>query len=110
MDIQKILKPLRIDHWVKNLVILFGFIVALLYAPTHNIDYNNLILAFFILCISASSNYLINEYATFKGINNMLNTSYIKLAYCKPDPLLNHFFKNISGIDFWYLNDKKNDK
>jgi len=70
MDIQKILKPLRIDHWVKNLVILFGFIVALLYAPTHNIDYNNLILAFFILCISASSNYLINEYLDRKHDKN----------------------------------------
>jgi len=62
MILNNYLKPLRIDHWVKNLVIIFGYIVALLYEPNHTINLKILLLSFFILCISASSNYLINEY------------------------------------------------
>ena len=62
MNLSNILKPLRIDHWVKNLVIFFGYIVAILYFPSFKLDIYNLLLAFFVLCISASSNYLINEY------------------------------------------------
>ena len=38
MDLANIIKPLRIDHWVKNLVIFFGYIVGLLYFPYYKID------------------------------------------------------------------------
>ena len=62
MDLVNIIKPLRVDHWVKNLVIFFGYIVGLLYFQDYQIDLKILILSFLILCISASSNYLINEY------------------------------------------------
>jgi len=62
MTLDNLIKPLRIDHWVKNLVIFFGYIVALLYLPSFKIDLKIVGLGFFILCISASSNYLINEY------------------------------------------------
>ena len=56
------LSPLRIDHWVKNLVIIFGFIFAFFFKKFNIFDIKILFLGFFILCISASSNYLINEY------------------------------------------------
>ena len=62
MNFKNIIKPLRIDHWVKNLVIFFGYIVALLYFPDFEIDLKSILIGFLILCISASSNYLINEY------------------------------------------------
>ena len=62
MNFKNIIKPLRIDHWVKNLVIIFGYIVALLYFPDFEIDLKSILIGFLILCISASSNYLINEY------------------------------------------------
>lgn len=62
MDLANIIRPLRIDHWVKNLVIFFGYIVGLLYFPNYEIDLKVLLLSFLILCVSASSNYLINEY------------------------------------------------
>ncbi len=60
--IKEILSPLRIDHWVKNLVLIIGFIFAFFYNKTLIINYYNLIFSFLILCLSASSNYLINEY------------------------------------------------
>ena len=60
--IYNFLLPLRIDHWVKNLVIIFGFIFAFFYKEFNIVDIKILFLGFFILCISASSNYLINEY------------------------------------------------
>lgn len=60
--IKNFLIPLRLDHWVKNLVITLGFIFGAFYKNVSFNDLNFLILGFFILCISASSNYLINEY------------------------------------------------
>ena len=56
------LSPLRLDHWIKNLVIVLGFIFGAFYKDLNFNDLNFLFLGFFILCISASSNYLINEY------------------------------------------------
>lgn len=60
--IRNFLIPLRLDHWVKNLVIIFGFIFATFYKKINIGDLNYLFFGFFVLCISASSNYLINEY------------------------------------------------
>jgi decaprenyl-phosphate phosphoribosyltransferase len=57
-----LVKPLRIDHWTKNLVLIIGFIFAVFYNNNYSINYYTLIFAFLILCISASSNYLINEF------------------------------------------------
>ena len=57
-----LIKPLRVDHWTKNLVLILGFIFAIFYDNSHSINYFILIFAFLILCISASSNYLINEF------------------------------------------------
>ena len=42
MNFKKIIKPLRVDHWVKNLVIFFGYIVALLYFPNFEVDLSEL--------------------------------------------------------------------
>ena len=61
-ELKKFLSPLRMDHWVKNLVIILGFIFATFYKDFNLSDLNILLLGFFVLCISASSNYLINEY------------------------------------------------
>ncbi len=60
--IKKILKPLRIDHWIKNLVLFLGFLFAIFYTKSNFANFDKLIYGFFILCISASSNYLINEF------------------------------------------------
>ena len=43
-------------------MIFFGYIVGLLYFPDFEVDLKSILFGFFILCISASSNYLINEY------------------------------------------------
>lgn len=60
--IRNLLIPLRLDHWVKNLVIILGFIFGAFYKKINIVDLNDLLLGFFVLCISASSNYIINEY------------------------------------------------
>ena len=60
--IKNLLIPLRLDHWVKNLVIILGFIFGVFYKNINFSDLYVLFLGFIILCISASSNYLINEY------------------------------------------------
>lgn len=60
--LNNLLMPLRVDHWVKNLVIILGYIFGLFYKDFSHLNVYLLILGFFILCISASSNYLINEY------------------------------------------------
>lgn len=57
-----LIKPLRVDHWTKNLVLILGFIFAIFYDNSHSINYFTIFFAFLILCISASSNYLINEF------------------------------------------------
>lgn len=60
--LQNILKPLRIDHWIKNFVLILGYIFALFYKDFTQLNFYSLFLGLFILCISASSNYLMNEY------------------------------------------------
>ena len=60
--LQNILKPLRIDHWIKNLVLILGIIFAIFYTENEIYNFKNSILSFLILCLSASSNYWINEY------------------------------------------------
>ena len=60
--IEKLLKPLRVDHWIKNLVLVLGYTFAIFYSNQNSNDFFLLSSAFIILCISASSNYLINEY------------------------------------------------
>ncbi len=60
--IKNILSPLRMDHWTKNLVLVVGYLFSLFYVYEINLKIDKFALAFFVLCISASSNYLINEY------------------------------------------------
>ncbi len=60
--IKNILNPLRIDHWTKNFVLVFGYIFATFYYSENFYNFNKLIYGFFIICISASANYLINEF------------------------------------------------
>ena len=61
--IKQILKPLRIDHWTKNLVLVVGYFFSLFFIENNNdLDFTKLILGFLTLCISASSNYLIQPF------------------------------------------------
>jgi len=53
----------RIDHWFKNVFMLFGTLLAVFVEPSllrHDV-LPTLILAFFATCIVASSNYVLNE-------------------------------------------------
>lgn len=58
---QKYIKILRIDHWIKQLFIFPGCLCAMLLTKS-NIDILKLSLAFISTCIIASANYSINEY------------------------------------------------
>jgi 4-hydroxybenzoate polyprenyltransferase len=53
----------RIDHWFKNAFMLLGVVIAFFYKPSafawHSLPV--LIAAFFITCLIASSNYVLNE-------------------------------------------------
>ena len=54
----------RIDHWFKNAFMLLGVALAFFYRPDLFTESSALILtaAFFVTCIVASSNYVLNEY------------------------------------------------
>jgi decaprenyl-phosphate phosphoribosyltransferase len=58
------LKVCRIDHWLKNIFILFGHAVALILVPAVKADSATFGLALFSLvpaCLIASANYILNE-------------------------------------------------
>ena len=61
---KKYIKIMRIDHWIKQLFILPGFICAL-YLGKYNINLNiiiTLLIGLFATSLIASANYVINEY------------------------------------------------
>jgi decaprenyl-phosphate phosphoribosyltransferase len=53
----------RPDHWLKNVFMLIGVVLALFYTPTliWTFDIGKLALAFLATCLVASSNYVLNE-------------------------------------------------
>ena len=57
-------KIARPDHWIKNILIIPGIIIALFFSRSE-INFNlliNLFFSFLALCIASSANYIINEY------------------------------------------------
>jgi decaprenyl-phosphate phosphoribosyltransferase len=53
----------RPDHWLKNVFMLIGVVLAYFYTPTlfWGFDTGRLLVAFFATCLVASSNYVLNE-------------------------------------------------
>lgn len=58
------IKIARIDHWVKNIFILPGIVLAILLTDNtvSSIDIFNIITGFIATCLTASANYVINEW------------------------------------------------
>jgi len=59
----------RPDHWIKNVFMLFGVLLAWFYVPTEitSASVGPLILAFMATCLMASSNYVLNELVDAPG-------------------------------------------
>lgn len=57
-----IFRPLRLDHWAKNSVLILGSLTAVIVDNSYKINLLHLVLAFLSLSFAASGNYLINEY------------------------------------------------
>lgn len=53
----------RVDHWVKNVFVLPGVVVALAMQPSrlHSVSWQTYLLGILAICLVASSNYVINE-------------------------------------------------
>ena len=53
----------RPDHWLKNVFMLIGVVLACFYQPAlfWGFDVGRLLLAFLATCVMASSNYVLNE-------------------------------------------------
>ena len=91
------LKLLRIDHWVKNVLILPGLFFAFLVIPVNSIDFfglgMNLALGLISFCLASSANYCLNEYLDAESdlhhprknkrvsVNNKLKKSYVYFVY-----------------------------
>src|SRR5437764_306800 len=60
VDYASIARP---DHWLKNVFMLIGVVLAYFYTPTllWGFDFVKLLIAFFATCLVASSNYVLNE-------------------------------------------------
>jgi len=60
LDYASIARP---DHWLKNVFMLIGVVLACFYMPTlfWGFDVVKLLVAFFATCLVASSNYVLNE-------------------------------------------------
>jgi decaprenyl-phosphate phosphoribosyltransferase len=60
LDYMSIARP---DHWLKNVFMLIGVVLAYFYKPTlfWELDVTRLVVAFFATCFVASSNYVLNE-------------------------------------------------
>ncbi len=107
------IKLLRIDHWVKNIFVFPGTIIAIV-INNENLksDFDMFVLitlGFFIVCISSSANYIINEWLDRKtdiynpeksnrvSIKNKLKPAIIYLIY---------FFliSLVCTLSFFYIN------
>src|ERR1700682_5608273 len=53
-------RMMRIDHWVKNVFVLPGILVALSIEP-HRIDWIDIFVGLLAVCLISSSNYVLNE-------------------------------------------------
>ena len=93
--IKKLIKIARIDHWIKNLFIIPGVVLALFFLPNAKVDIVSVIFAILATCFTASANYILNEYLdrnfdkyhpTKK--NRTLVTDNIKLRYIIIDYLV----------------------
>jgi 4-hydroxybenzoate polyprenyltransferase len=59
------LKIIRIDHWFKNILVIFGIVIACNFKDSFYLNFFNIInicIGFISTCLIASSNYIINEY------------------------------------------------
>ena len=88
------IKILRLDHIPKHVFILPGIFLAYLYYPEKNIELNNAILGFLCAIISASSNYVINEY---------LDKNFDKYHPLKNKRVLVEKKLNLKNIIFYYI-------
>ncbi|MEY2394185.1 MAG: decaprenyl-phosphate phosphoribosyltransferase, partial [Acidobacteriaceae bacterium] len=53
-------RMMRVDHWVKNVFVLPGILVALSIEP-HRIDWVDILVGMLAVCLISSSNYVLNE-------------------------------------------------
>lgn len=88
------IKILRLDHIPKHVFILPGIFLAYLYYPEKNIELNNTILGFLCAIISASSNYVINEY---------LDKNFDKYHPLKNKRVLVEKKLSLKNIIFYYI-------
>src|SRR5204862_2059599 len=60
LDYASIARP---DHWLKNVFMLIGVVLAFFYKPAlaPDFDWAKLLIAFLATCLVASSNYVLNE-------------------------------------------------
>jgi len=89
------LRILRVDHWIKNIFMLPGVAVGLLFVrPPAEVLALHIALGFASLCLTASANYTINEYldAEFDrfhptkkyraGAQGLLDGRWVTVQYC----------------------------
>ena len=60
--LKKLIKIARIDHWIKQLFILPGILLAMVFVKDSEFNVLNVILTILATCFIASANYIINEY------------------------------------------------
>lgn len=63
------IKMARLDHWIKQLFIIPGMIIAIFLVKNIYLDHDlffSIIIGFFSACLTASANYVINEYLDAK--------------------------------------------
>lgn len=93
-ELRAYLALMRPDNWIKNLFILPGFILAILFAPEYQTPlFINLVLAFICACLISSANYVINEWLdrnydqyhpvkkNRKSVVHRLNPIFVTLEY-----------------------------
>lgn len=56
------LKLARFDHWIKNIFVIPGIVIAHLYHPEITLNYKIIFIVFFGVCLVSSANYVLNEW------------------------------------------------
>lgn len=61
-------KLLRVSHWFKNVIVFFGWLIAVLFVPAENaqISLSLAVVAFFMASMVSSANYVINQITDIK--------------------------------------------
>lgn len=62
MKLKKYLKLARFDHWIKNIFIIPGVVIAHLYNVDLEVNYSTIFFVFFGACFISSANYVLNEW------------------------------------------------